>query len=78
VHMLKAPSRPPTPGSVSGYEESRGGGELAVFGLLRVVTVDEAGGCQAAFLGRHEDAVHGSEEARVIWRNEEHEGSDQD
>jgi hypothetical protein len=61
-----------------GMERIRGGGELAVFGLLSVVTVDEAGGCQAAFLGRHEDAIHGSEEARVIWRDEEHEGSDQD
>ena len=46
--------------------------------MLSVVAVDKAGGCQAAFFRRHQDAIHGSEEARIVWRDEEHERGDED
>jgi hypothetical protein len=51
---------------------------LTVFGMLGVISVDESGGCQATFLRRHEDAIHGSEEARIVWRDEEYERSNED
>lgn len=46
--------------------------------LLRVVPVHEAGGGEAAALGREQDAVYGPEEARVVGGDEEDERGDED
>jgi hypothetical protein len=75
--MLKAPSRPPTPDDVSREEETEKPGDFTVFGMFCIVAVDEPGGCQAAILRRHQDSVHGSEEAGIVGRDEEHKRSDE-
>jgi hypothetical protein len=46
--------------------------------VVCIVAVDETSGGQATFLGREENAINCSKEARVIRRNEEDQRSNQD
>ena len=51
---------------------------LTIFRVVSIVAVHKTGGSQTTFLGREENAIHCSKEARVIRRNEEDQRSDQD
>jgi len=49
-----------------------------IFRLLRVVAIYKTGRGQTTLLRRHQDSIHCSEEARIVWRDEKYERSDQD
>lgn len=49
-----------------------------IMGGRCVVSVHQPRACQAAFLWSKEDSIHGSEEARIVWRNKENKWCDQD
>ncbi len=81
VHMLKAPSRPPTPeNTISRFRRARLDWDhsLTIFRQLRIVPVYQPGAGQSALLRGQQDAVHGVEEHGVVRRDEEDQGRNQD